>query len=158
MGKFKSLLDPNQILNPYKLLPEKNRLYLPGHGHNQQSSAVTRLVAVSVNHTNVVLACAATCLLVLCQVVVMEIATGGRMAGSCHISTFSCHLESRSFSGGQLGQTTCTTWTAAHSQPPSEIAAVFSLKPPCCALCTSILGNVRGKQMVRFFVVCVNTQ
>ena len=42
MGKFKSLLDPNQILNPYKLLPEKNRLYQPGHGHKQQSSAVTR--------------------------------------------------------------------------------------------------------------------
>ena len=42
MGKFKSLLDPNQILNPYKLLPEKNRLYQPGHSHNQQSSAVTR--------------------------------------------------------------------------------------------------------------------
>lgn len=42
MGKFKSLLDPNQILNPYKLLPEKNRLYQPAHGHIQQSSAVTR--------------------------------------------------------------------------------------------------------------------
>ncbi len=29
MGRFKSLLDPNQILNPYKLLPEKNRFYKP---------------------------------------------------------------------------------------------------------------------------------
>lgn len=47
MGKFKSLLDPNQILNPYKLLPEKNRIYQPAHGQHQQSSAVTRYKAIS---------------------------------------------------------------------------------------------------------------
>lgn len=40
MGKFKSLLDPNQILNPYKLLPQKNRIYKP-HQH-QHATAVTR--------------------------------------------------------------------------------------------------------------------
>ncbi len=39
MGKFKSLLDPNQILNPYKLLPEKNRYYKP-HTH-EHATAVT---------------------------------------------------------------------------------------------------------------------
>ena len=34
MGKFKTLLDPNQILNPYKVLPVKNRYYKPQeHGH-----------------------------------------------------------------------------------------------------------------------------
>ena len=63
MGKFKSLLDPNQILNPYKLLPERNRLYQPGHGRKQQSSAVTRLVAVSVHNASVVLSSAARCCL-----------------------------------------------------------------------------------------------
>lgn len=34
MGKFKSLLDPNQILNPYKLLPVKNRYYKPQEHHH----------------------------------------------------------------------------------------------------------------------------
>lgn len=40
MGRFKSLLDPNQILNPYKLLPEKNRHYQP-HQH-EHATAVTQ--------------------------------------------------------------------------------------------------------------------
>lgn len=39
MGRFKSLLDPNQILNPYKLLPAKNQLYKP-----QDSSHATAVV------------------------------------------------------------------------------------------------------------------
>ncbi|KAL0018871.1 hypothetical protein WJX79_008052 [Trebouxia sp. C0005] len=39
MGRFKSLLDPNQILNPYKLLPEKNRYYKPHK--DEHATAVT---------------------------------------------------------------------------------------------------------------------
>ncbi len=39
MGKFKSLLDPLQILNPYKLLPEKDRQYRPHR--DEQVTAVT---------------------------------------------------------------------------------------------------------------------
>lgn len=43
-GKFKSLLDPNQILNPYKLLPAGNRYYKP-HNH-QNATAVERKLRV----------------------------------------------------------------------------------------------------------------